>query len=548
MAKSTQDPTQADNRRYLLGIIKLCQTQQIPLYTDYDQWRAAAKVLFYYFPNDFRDLFKKLASSWEKYTVDSFDIIVDETNQSWPQWKNKKPSLDGLFDDALKIGFKDRVIDILFSQITSAAVSGLILNRHLANYLNYSHDIRNINGIWYRYNGGVYTQEEEHIPYNVIGNLLTELKTTAATDSKIKDILKQWKFISAASVKEIPDTWINLQNGFYDTISDKLIPHSPDRVSFIQLPFSWEKKPGKAERFFKYLNFAQANNPEAIDSIQKFAGYCLTNENQYQMALWLYGKGGAGKSKLAEILSMLVGQQNTTTVRLEKLEDKFETSQLLDKRLVWIDEITIDYFTRATENRLKAMITGGSMTIEMKYGQPFIYQPKAKWIFTANSLPLVNDASEGFWRRFILLPFMHVVSQEDKDPFLAEYIQKNELPAIFNWALEGLKRLRSEGFKEPKISQEAKEIWKEDSEPLRVFIEDYLDVTGNPDDQINNDNLYGLYENWIQKVGYKPMSMNHLSRKIASLLENRNVTRERGKNRRFFAGMKRKGLNGYTPF
>jgi putative DNA primase/helicase len=217
------------------------------------------------------------------------------------------------------------------------------------------------------------------------------------------------------------------------------------------------------------------------------------------------------------------------------MDNRYETSSLIDKRLVWIDEITIKEFNMVSENRLKTMISGGTVVIEMKYKGQFSYRPQAKWVITGNELPRINDASDGFWRRIMLIPFKNVIDNPDK-----EFVEKKiipELPGIFNWALDGLNSLRKHGFIEPEASKEAKDEWKEDSDPLRVFISDSLNITGIEKDRIDNDVIYDKYSSWCTKSGNKPLSSNHFSRRIASLLENRSVFRKKNNSRRFFTGI-----------
>lgn len=192
-----------------------------------------------------------------------------------------------------------------------------------------------------------------------------------------------------------------------------------------------------------------------------------------------------------------------------------------------------------SENRLKTMISGGTVVIEMKYKGQFSYRPQAKWVITGNELPRINDASDGFWRRILLIPFNNVIDKPDK-----EFVERKiipELPGIFNWALDGLQQLRKHGFIEPEASKMAKDEWKEDSDPIRVFIADILEVTGLDKDRLENDTIYEKYTSWCNRSGNKPFSREHFGRRLISLLESRNVFRKKSNGRRLFSGILLKG-------
>ena len=68
-----------------------------------------------------------------------------------------------------------------------------------------------------------------------------------------------------------------------------------------------------------------------------------------------------------------------------------------------------------------------------------------------NRLPTVTDTSTGFWRRIRVIPFN--ADFENKQRYqriddLKEALDE-ELPGIFNWAMEGLARLRENEFFTP---------------------------------------------------------------------------------------------------
>lgn len=65
----------------------------------------------------------------------------------------------------------------------------------------------------------------------------------------------------------------------------------------------------------------------------------------------------------------------------------------------------------------------------------------AKMIFCLNELPKTKDQSNGYFRRFLILPFNVQLPKAKVDSKLAKRIAVSELPGIMEWVLAGRKRL-----------------------------------------------------------------------------------------------------------
>lgn len=173
------------------------------------------------------------------------------------------------------------------------------------------------------------------------------------------------------------------------------------------------------------------------DYVQEFVGYTLLADTRFQKAqLWL-GSGGNGKGTLAQIVSAL--HQCTMAASLDDLAG-FKLAGLLGASLVYCDETP----ARIDEQRIKSLISGDLVQLEKKYRDPVSFRPTAKWIVSANAIPAISDQSDGFWRRWQIVPFPGKFEGVAK-PLLAQTIIKDELSGVLNWALEGLIRLLQRG-------------------------------------------------------------------------------------------------------
>jgi putative DNA primase/helicase len=118
-----------------------------------------------------------------------------------------------------------------------------------------------------------------------------------------------------------------------------------------------------------------------------------------------------------------------------------------------------------------------------------------------NQIPKIDDTSHGWWRRIYILEFLREFSEDEMDVHLTDKL-KSELSGIFNWALDGYKRLRKNNFIFSKgISmQKSKQQYKNQSNSVFAFISIYLEKT-DEDNRVLLKNTYELYESFCNSEG-----------------------------------------------
>ena len=91
---------------------------------------------------------------------------------------------------------------------------------------------------------------------------------------------------------------------------------------------------------------------------------------------------------------------------------------------------------------------------------------------------------------------------------------KEELPGIFNWAIEGVRKLRANGhFKIPAVSQEAWEEFNRDSNPAREFIEQAYEL-GSSNDAVPCSGAFDAYRAWCLGHGFKPLDATSFGKEL----------------------------------
>jgi putative DNA primase/helicase len=178
--------------------------------------------------------------------------------------------------------------------------------------------------------------------------------------------------------------------------------------------------------------------------LQEFAGYCLTTDTLHEIAVWLYGSIGCGKSTFLEGLRAAFGNK-VTTFSINNLDQRFGLSHLKGKTLA----ISTEQPSGVKQiQMLNQLISGESIMIDQKYEDPYELFNRAKFCWAMNEVPKIPSGGIGLERRVVLIKFKDLLERERDDNVKRQVILAG--PAIFNWALEGLERLQARGkFERP---------------------------------------------------------------------------------------------------
>jgi len=166
-----------------------------------------------------------------------------------------------------------------------------------------------------------------------------------------------------------------------------------------------------------------------------------------------------------------------------------------------------------TSSVFKKVVTGETFMVQKKYGQPFEMENYSTQIFCANSLPPVNDRTDGFTRRIIIIPFNARFNSTDGDydPFIEDKLLTDEsINYILKLAIDGLRRVlfNKQFTKSSKGELEKSEYIKSNNNVL-----EWLD--DNP--KIENESVssvYLAYQVWATRNGYHGVKKSNLSKEL----------------------------------
>lgn len=239
--------------------------------------------------------------------------------------------------------------------------------------------------------------------------------------------------------------------------------YKSDLVGSIRLPFKIDPD-ATCPKWTAFINQIQPNCLFTRDLIQEYFGYCLTTDTSLDACLILWGKGANGKTVLLRVLEEVLGPSNVSRLPLAMFTATRNPDLAgLDGKRVNIAEEVEDY-RRFSEGVLKDVISGGTIPVKRRgEKETFNMTPVAKLIFASNDLPKINDGSDGFWRRLLLVPFNVQFDRKTANPELRKpSYWADERAGILNWMIAGLERLRARGnFFEPPQCEDLKADYRE---------------------------------------------------------------------------------------
>ncbi|EGP6255090.1 primase-helicase zinc-binding domain-containing protein [Escherichia coli] len=225
---------------------------------------------------------------------------------------------------------------------------------------------------------------------------------------------------------------IGFRNGELDTQSGLFSPHSKSHwlrtlcdVDFTP-PVDGETLETYATNFWRWLDRAAGKNPQKRDVILAALFMVLANRYDWQLFLEVTGPGGSGKSILAEIATLLAGEDNATSADIDTLEDPRKRASLIGFSLIRLPD---QEKWSGDGAGLKAITGGDAVSVDPKYQNPYSTHIPAVILAVNNNPMRFTDRSGGVSRRRVIIHFPEQIAPEERDPQLRDKIAR-ELAVI----------------------------------------------------------------------------------------------------------------------
>lgn len=361
-------------------------------------------------------------------------------------------------------------------------------------------------GDFYKYESGCYRKWHEKQVFKSIQDRVG----FSYSPNKIKDIITCLQADCFKQPDEITNhIYLNLSNGLLDLTTFELLPHTHKVISTIQLKVKYTPE-AACPLWIKSLDEIFEGDQKKIGLLQEFFGLCLTTDTKYEKALFLIGEGANGKSVILYVFQQMIGEDNYAAIPLEK----FNSGPYLANLFNTLVNISIETNARSSvyDANFKAIVSGDVIPADAKFKPPFKFRPYCKLIFALNSMPHVDDKTSAFFRRLLILRFPRIFEETERNRNL-KFELLAELDGIFNWSLQGLKRLRELGdFEMTEEMRTEVDEYKKDNNNVILFVEDKCEL--RPEYTETKEVLHSFYSQWCRDNNCHPLAKRKFGKEL----------------------------------
>ena len=305
--------------------------------------------------------------------------------------------------------------------------------------------------------------------------------------------------------------FVPANNGMLRVADKVLLPFGPSYRRRNKLAVVFD--PGATCRVFLETLLRPALEADDLDLLQRWCGLALIGVNLAQRLVILAGTAGGGKGTLIRVINGIVGPTNVGTLRPDLLGERFELGRLLGKSLLYGADVPDNFLNCKGASVLKALTGGDPVTLEFKGSneRPEIVC-RFNAIVTCNSrltVRLEGDAEA--WRRRLVIIEYRKAKPENVIADLSERILANERPGVLNWMLEGLDKIRADGWQLRLTASQQKVVddLLLESDADVVFAKECLRKGGT--ESLTVAQCYEAYVNFCNERGWTTMAKKKFS-------------------------------------
>ena len=423
---------------------------------------------------------------------------------------NVRTTLKIINDYILKEPLSDKELDTItrdeaFSEEIFFDKSGKFLHDRFGDYmLSAGNVIRIADKINIYTRDMIYTDNPDDFERNFISRI------PFLKDTQRKEVYKYMHLKCNIKGEYSHPKYIALKDNILDLETMSTIPYNPRFVIQNKIDYEY-KEDAYHELLDKTLDKVVCGDRNLRLLLEEMVGYTLYRANTMQKAFILTGVGANGKSTILNIIKRLLGDKNYTAMSIQELEKTFEPAELHNKLANIGDDISAKYLDKSSN--FKKAVTGETFMVQQKYGQPFVLENYSKQIFCANELPPVNDRTDGFGRRLIIIPFNAKFTPQDPDydPFIEEKLLTDEsIEYLLKLAIEGLRRVvfNKEFTGSEKSDIEKKKYLRENNNVLQ-WLDEEPKISNEPIGKVYQD-----YNIWVSLNGFRPLNRTNFGREM----------------------------------
>lgn len=319
---------------------------------------------------------------------------------------------------------------------------------------------------------------------------------------------------------------LNVQNGVVDLATGKLLLHSPE-YGFTRITAA-AYVPEMLGQSAAWEKAKQTLPADAMAYVMARLGQAVTGFTpDDDKVLFAVGGGANGKTTfLTPILTALGDFAGTVRQELLVANSNQHPEIFMDlrgRRLVWMDETAEG---QINPQRLKRVVGTSVINARNLYKSSVEFVPTHCLIISTNHAPIVRETDRGTWRRLVLVRFPFVyggpkdlygelarkvdtrLRQQLCTPRSLEAVLADLVHEADSWFRAG-RKLPSP----PDSIRSETEKWREESDLIRQFVEEELEVDGTS--HIPLSDLTQAFNEWCRAHGHNTVGHDTFRKRLA---------------------------------
>lgn len=378
-------------------------------------------------------------------------------------------------------------------------------------------------GFFYIYNGAYWVALEDAEVKNLLKLSAIKMQhpEIECRDSSFVDLLFN-QIVQEGFFKErnfIKQSIVNLKNGSLVISESGAKLKQFDHRDFLTHQLDFDHDPNAINYLFiEYLNVVLPNK-DTQKTLQQVAGYFFVKGLKLEKVFFLYGGGANGKSVFFEIINGIIGRENLSNYSLESLTDDkgYSRAMIKDKILNYGTDIRMNH---VDAGKFKTLASNEPIEARLPYKDPFMMTDYAKLIFNVNKMDGATvEHTNGFFRRFLVIPFNVTIEESEQDCELHKKILKNRA-GVLNWIIEGADEVVKN--KNIFISEECEHFKRQfikETDSVAMFEEQYIKEQIVYKFSFNQlvSWIYGKYREYCIEVNFKPLGRNNFKNRMIAI-------------------------------
>lgn len=370
-----------------------------------------------------------------------------------------------------------------------------------------------------------------------VNRIIDALKAVALVPNEIRGQEIGWigEECPLGDVREL----IAMGNCILNMRTGRMAAPTPKFWTLNGLDFEYDPR-AKCPRWLGFLEEVLPGDQEAKETVQEIFGYCATSETKFQKAFMLNGVKRSGKGTIARMLKGMVGEENIIGPTMAGFVGQFGMETWIGKKVAVFSDARMKGTSAVAVERLLSVTGEDLLEVARKYKRAWNGTLTTKVLILCNEPPSWEDDSGALPSRFIVLRFDVSFFGRENENLTDELL--DERSGVFNWALEGWRRLVKRGrFRQPASGAEVARQMEIGASAIKMFVHEECEL--KEDGRVSKVLLRSKYEDWMREQRLKPISKGRFEIQLLSAFPNTIYPYRpgtEGERPRFYAGIKLK--------